>query len=460
MNSSATNWRRRVKWLAGLIGLVMSAWLISMWAEWLPPITEQQQAALQMMRAGNQDAVGQRNAWSLFWLLPYEIPAAERADVLKRDIAELNALSAEPDDETGFESSAEGRYPRRWAKQAPAHRFCADDGDCLAQVRADRAAAAAELAGAEAELRALRELGDYDHLAIPHRVSHASPIPPFGRAFALQLLDAALRFEAGEIDIALAGLCSDSLAWRRLKGKADNLIFEMVNIRVQQRALNLYAAMRAELPAEHGVPAVCRQAFAAPSDDERQSCDVFRLEFQLQERLFEPGGFEAFHASDSDGQWLRTIGTELLINQEATLALGAERLAQTCAAIQLPSAEMRADRRVESAGCALLGRIFNPMGCVLADVAAPDYQTYLLRDRDWQGRLQAFQVAEWLATQADPTSAWAARPANMRQIEQALTLSAGVLNMQLLRPFGRQPPDWQLPLPASRVAARTAPSAH
>ena len=442
---------RAIKLGAAVIGLLLSCWALLAWSEWLPRITESQRQALAQMREGNQQAVGQRNAWQLFWLLPYQIPEAERAAVLAQDIAALDAIDIAPPP-VDLQSVAEGRYPRRWAKDAPRHRFCSSEGDCLAEVRADPEAAAAELASAQGELDALNRLADYDHLQIPHRPSLASPIPPFARAVSLPLLEAALRFEQGDPTAALTGLCRNAAAWRGLKGRADNLIFEMLNVSQLMRNAQLYAQLRAELPADFALPAVCAQAFAAPRPEERQACDVYRFEFRLNESLMQPGVLEAMEGGEEWSRSIRGWGAELLINQEATLAISAENFASLCAAIPRPIKQSPELRRPADQGCGFVGRLFNPVGCILSAIGTPAYTDYWYRDRDWEGSLRLLQLADWMAEQPDPAAAFAYRPAALDSFEQPLSFADGELAIKLLKP--RSKPLWAVALPGSRVVQR------
>lgn len=442
-------YRGKIRMLALLVGLTMASWAIVAWNEWLPPLSAEQKAALAAMRQPNQDAVGQRNAWELFWLLPYEVPEAERAEVLRQDFAALDALAV--NNQQGTESVAEGRYPRRWPKDAPRHRFCSSDESCLAMVRSEPAEAAAELASAQSELQALRTLGNYDHVALPHRMSLAAPIPPFGRAISLSLLDAALKFDQGEREAALTQLCADAQSWRQLKGRADTLIFEMLNIRFQQRLLQLYADMRAELPADFEPAEVCRVAFSAPRADERMSCDVYRSEFRFNERLLEPASIQAMQKGDEDSHWLGATGAELLINREASLGLGAQNYWHHCQLIGSASEDEVLAIRPQDNGCGWLGRLFNPMGCALVSIALPAYGDYAKRDQDWADGLRAYALAEWLSLQADPTASFAARPQALRDDAVPADLRGNAVELRRRLPWKSGQASWQLPLPGSRV---------
>ena len=445
------NYRGKIRMLALLVGLTMASWAIVTWNEWLPPLSAEQKAALAALRQPNQDAVGQRNAWELFWLLPYEVPEAERAEVLRQDFAALDALAV--NNQQGMESVAEGRYPRRWPKDAPRHRFCSSDESCLAEVRREPTEATAELASAQSELQILRTLGNYDHVALPHRMSLAAPIPPFGRAISLSLLDAALKFDQGEREAALTQLCADAQSWRQLKGRADTLIFEMLNIRFQQRLLQLYADMRAELPADFEPAEVCRVAFSAPRADERMSCDVYRSEFRFNERLLEPASIQAMQKGDEDSHWLGATGAELLINREASLGLGAQNYWHHCQLIGSASEDEVPAIRPQDNGCGWLGRLFNPMGCALVSIALPAYGDYAKRDQDWADGLQAYALAEWLSQQDDPTSAMTSRPESLRGLQQEVSADERNVTLKRLLPFRAQESHWQLPLPGSRSAS-------
>lgn len=428
--------------LAAIFGLVV-LWLAVVWSALLPRIDAEQAAALAQMRAPMQQAQGQRNAHELFWLLRYEVPAAQQAAVVAEDAAALDAWR--PGDGALPDSVAAGRYPPREAADAPDVPGC--DSDCLAKVREDPDAWRQALAARQSRLAELRRLGEYDHSRSLHRPTLQSPIPAFNDTGNLQIAEAALAYADGDADAALEGLCGSLADWRRLKGRHDSLIAEMITLAWLRRGGKLYADIRAELPAGHPLPTRCAEAFGPPTPSQRASCDVWRHEFALFENALRPemlgDDTEAYF-----GNALERLSLRWLLNREATLALVAPEFRQICTLAQQPVADWPA---VQVPGCRLSQRLFNPLGCWLTDIAAPDYRSYLRRDRDGEGMLHLLQLADWLATQADPPAAFTARPEAFRQFEQPVAFVDGELSLTLLEPRRGQDSHWRIALPGSRV---------
>ncbi len=236
-----------------LLGLVV-VWLGLMWSHWLPRPSAEQASALAQMRAPMAQAKGERNAFGLFWQLDYDIPEAERAQVLAEDVAALDGWRPGQDLEA-LASRARGRYPSRVAKDAPPLPPC--EADCLAQVRADPEPWRAALAARQSRLAELGQLAHYDHLRTPFKMSLYSPIPAFQGTGDLQIAAAALAFADGQTEAALSGLCRDLGQWRRLKGRSDLLLSEMISLAWLRNGGRLYADMRAELAADQPLPAAC-----------------------------------------------------------------------------------------------------------------------------------------------------------------------------------------------------------
>lgn len=438
-------WLKRVS--LALVTLLL-AWVVVGWSGVLPRPSAEQRAALDTMRAPPQDAVGDRNAFEVFWLLPRAIPEHERAQVLAADIAALDAMHPTGSEAPGLASAA---FPRHLAKGAP-KAPCARDPGCLQAVRADPERAREVVSDAAPLLAQLRRLGEFDHLRTPYRQSWAAPLPEFQLSGPLQLTEAALAFVDGDPDVALGGLCRDVAAWRRLKGRSDSLIFEMIALAWLAGGAQLYADMRAELPLAHPLPPSCAQAFGPPLPAQRQSCDVYRAEFTLGERVLSEG-----MSGDPDpGLADRLIGQRSpLFNPEASAALSALHYSRICAALQQPAEQWPTPARGDGLRCGVIDKAFNWLGCGLVGMATASYSDYGLRDRDGEGMLHLLQLADWLSRQEDPAAAFAERPEQHRKFEQPVHFEDGELSIELLRPLGK-PPRWGIALPGSRVPAAAA----
>ena len=439
------------KWIKRALAVVLcllASWLLIGWLDLLPRISDVQRAALERMRAPARDAAGERNAFELFWLLPYQVPASERADVLARDFALLDAMSSTESERPALVSAGYPRHIPANAKSLP----CGRQPGCLASVRADPEAVRGRLIAAAPMLTALRELDEYDHLRLPFRPALASPLPEFQHTAPLQLSEVALAFVDGQPDAALGGLCRDIAAWRALKGRSDSMIFEMINLGWLQGGAQLYADLRAELPTDYPLPDSCDAAFGPPVMAQRQSCDVYRSEFVLGERVLR----ESTLFGQDEPSTLQRVGERLLLNREATSALSAHHFSTVCDALQRPASDWPTSAPEASAayreGCGWTGLLFNPMGCMLRSIAMPTYSDYGLRDRDGEGMLRLLQLADWLARQPDRERAFDQRPEAHRQFEQPVSFENGELAIILLRPRGKET-HWRIPLPASRLSA-------
>lgn len=439
------------RWLLrGLAALLVPLllWLAVVMTGLLPRISDEQAAALADMRAAPQQAIGERNAMELIWSLPYDVPEAHRADLLRADAEALDAWR--PSQGAVPTTAAEGRYPRREAEGAPELPRC--DLDCLDKVRADTDSWRAAITARQSRLDALHQLGEFDHLRTPYQPTLSSPIPAYQQTGDLQVAAAALRFVDGDPDAALDGLCRSLGNWRRLKGRSDMLIADMIVLAWQRRGAKLYSDIRAELPLDHPLPASCAVAFAPPRDSERSACDVWRNEFQLFDNALRPDQLEDFDGKGPVADW----AIRWMLNHEATAALLAPRFQAICRDAAIPAAQWQEDNEPS---CGWQQQVFNPVGCWIVGIATPAYRDYLRRDRDGEGILRLLQLADWLATQSDPAAAFEQRPEALRGFEQSVRIEDGELVMDLLQPRRNEYDAVRIGLPGSRVAAASVGTA-
>ncbi|MCB1553447.1 MAG: hypothetical protein KDJ14_06525 [Xanthomonadales bacterium] len=447
--------RAMLKYLFLAVAVLLFGWAFIQWTEWLPRITPAQQSALALMRAPPERAMGAHNAWELFWLLPFEVPEQDVRAVLDEDIRALDALADGPF-KGEFSSVAEDRYPRRFPRPGGPHRICAGDAPCLTGVREDPAAAEAEWTASTSLLAAARQLGNYDHYRTPHRPSLQAPFPNLTQAQPVMLLDVALQFSRGDTQAALARHCADTLAWRQLKGHTDSLLFESVTAAHLRRATSLYADMRGELPAGVALPADCRAAFGLPRAEERQSCDVYRAEYRMLDAAMQPQMLAQGPGEPAGLDGMRRWFADIAINQKAMSARSAERFAALCAVLDTPSKQIRQAIRAGVHACGVAEKLFDPVGCILSDIASPAYTDYWKRDRDWEGSVRLVVLADALGQAADPSAAFAAAQSLRSGFEQEVRFADGRLGMRPL--LVRSEPEgwWSIPLPGSAVDAEAA----
>jgi len=411
------------------LAALLVAWIVVAASGVLPQPTRAQVEALALLRAPPERAVGANNAFGWFWLLPYDIPAAEQDDVLKTDVAAFTRTAGG----APRISSAEGRYARSWPKEALAGLVCGRPAGCLDAVRADPAAVRTALAAMAPLRERLQGLAEFDHLATPFTPTYDLPLPEFSAVGTLQLTSAALRFVDGDAEGALTQLCTDLSLWRRLKGRSDSLVFEMVDLAWLDGGIRLPQDMRAALPTAHPLPPACATTFAPLQPGERHSCDVYRQEFAMVA--------SALTSDDvwPDRSWIERQAAPLLFNRDATLALVATQYAAAC----------RGDAAVDTR-CRLSEQIFNPIGCALASLGGPDWPVYRQREEDTAAALALLPYIDWLARQADPAAAFAsgeARPA----LPQRVDFADNAVVLSLAAPRSGEAATWLLPLPGSRT---------
>ena len=422
----------------GWTGLIMSGLM--------PRLTPQQHEALALMRAPNEHARGERNAFELLWLLPRDIPEAERAKVFAADMAAIDAL---PPMAGGDLDLASARYPRHVEADERMPEGCSRKPGCLAAVRANPEAFRSALALRAPMLAELDRLGDYDHLRTPHRPSLAPQFPEYQQTGPLQLARAALRHVDGDTDAALTGLCRDLRAWRQLKGRSDSLVFEMIALAWLRGGVQLVADIRAELPAGQPLPAECAAALAPLMEAERQSCDVYRAEFAGMDASLDPGTMFASGPEPGLGDHAKAFAARFVYSGEHTRALLATTLAKACAASRSTAVATAAESEPR---CDRTARVFNPLGCILADISLPDYGRYPRREQDVDALLHTVALADWLATQPDIGAAFATRPESYRALPVTLEADARSLVLRRREQREDEAPEFTLPLPGSRIA--------
>jgi len=431
----------RKKILLGLLAVLLT-YLLVLWSEWLPRTTPAQQAAQALLQQPLQRAQGQHDAFPLLWSLSYDMPEAERANLLATDqkaYAQMEAAGKA----VAFKSTAQGRYPEAWPEKSE---LCppAQTGDCLTHVRANLEQIRATVALHAGLLSRATALRDSDHAHYGFRPSMVSPLPSLGIG-PLQVTASALEFVEGRPEAALDGACSDLASWRRLRSHTDMLLLDMVGVAFVDEEAALLASMLAELPADRPLPASCSAALAAPVAGETDQCDVWRGEYASTSNTI--GGFSSAEMAMVAGRepGISDRLSSLLLNERATLASFAPYYAQLC----------QSGGPQPFAPPGVVSQIFNPAGSAMLETAVPDYSGYRQRVQDMLVIVQGLRTVTWLRSQADPVAAFAQRPQDMKTPDREITLDADGrhLRIPLLQPRNGMPKEWLLPLPASRSIA-------
>ncbi|MCL1633120.1 hypothetical protein M2650_00445 [Luteimonas sp. SX5] len=400
--------RRFIRWalwiLLALLVIVVGAWWLS---RMLGP-TAEQKTALAML--GKESAVRGSNAFPALWSLPYDVPEDMQQAVAAEDAKRFGALPASPSGEflsaQASTSVAAARYADLTPSEADWSKFCKSrTAGCLESVRADRGGYAALLArNARLVERsiALRQYGHYRN-GLPLR--NDGPMPPFHYAIA-PLTRHALDFADGRQDAALAGVCQDAAAWRRIGSHGDSLIARMIGIAYATDGYGrLFADMLAELPAGHRLPPVCISAFAVPVLEEGLICEAMKGESK-----FVAEGMRALYdASSPVGDPIGDFLFPVLFDEEMTLARMAPSQAHACSDEVRHS--VQADTPIKPLPATPLNRGFdcvgNYVGCLLAHVGTEGgpYDRYALRGQDYVARLRLIATLLWLREQeGDGTS--------------------------------------------------------
>ena len=362
-----------------------------------------------------------RDGSDAVWLLDYELPsdapaeAAAAAQVRRYEAARAEGADAGPDPRAAWMHFPE-QPPEEQGVCSAAH------PGCLAYVTENRALVAATLAEHAAGTAKALAFAGYDGVRIGVLPSLSARLPNLGGRRRLVLSYFANRYVSGERLGAIAELCGDLGGWRRIGADSDNLVVSMVGVAYVKQDLQLLAEMLAKLPKESEIPGECTQALRPSTDDEFDLCPSMRTDFRMV--ALTPAAMDRGQKG-----WLRPSRQLDRRNFEALVA--GDR-ARYCAAPVRALA--RADRSSGSAippppRCRRLRRLADPVGCVLAEVAAVDgYDKYLDRRTDQAAMLALMRTIVWLRGQA----------ASPEQVEAALAHRPAELGLRRTPRYRRE----------------------
>lgn len=439
-----------------LLLVVVGLWLLS---RALGP-SDEQEAALALLESPGR-APGE-NAFAALWLLAYDMPESAQAALVAEDARRFERKPL-PDPGNGpvefasWKSGAEERFKDLAPSAQDWEKFCrARQSGCTARVKADRDGYAALLERHRtlvARASGLRRFGHYRN-ALPVRMD--MPIPNFQYAIA-PLTQHALDFANGDAELALTGACGDLTAWRRIGTNSDSLIARMIGIAYATDGYaKLIADMLAELPPEHPLPAACVPAFAAPSSEESLLCEAMK-----GESAYMRSSIEAL------GKAPRPMGNAMdfffpvLFDADMTQARMATSLAYAC------NAEARAHAKADTPADFASGRprlgfdcVANSVGCMLADIAAPAYETYARRAQDYSARLRLMGALLWLREHSDGESSLddtlRKLPPSLVSPGHPIEVADGGRSLRIAQFDATRGAYWQVPLP--RPASKQAPA--
>lgn len=443
-------WSKRAA--QGLLGLVLLATVAWVTSRFLGP-TDAQEAALVTMRKP-LPAV-QHNAFAALWLMPYDVPASQRAAAFADDRRQILAMlratdvhpnrSAQADAVLGL---AAGRYPAAIARE-DLERFCKSGEDCLKRVSADLDGYAALVDRNAALLDRLEALEDYDGLHQPFGLRFNSPLPAYQYSTLIRTRHAVWHRQGRTMD-ALDRTCRAIKTWRRLGANTDMLISRLIGASYAGDAYSRqFGQILAETPRDAVLPASCAQAFALPAGDETSICSAMRGEFALMESsLTHARGDPTLFPSR-----ISKLLSPLLFSEEMTAADYAEPLAFYCHAdtvramaddVPITSPEM-------SRGYTRFACLSNLYGCVLGGMGTPDFDGSAAQIMDANAHLRLIGALLRMRADTDDT-----RPFSERL--EATAGDAGLGNRSIdVGPDGRSlrlqnyrsdHTHWEIPLPA------------
>ena len=451
-------WMRVLKWLAIALAVlvlgVAAVWLVSRMTG--PGAAEREALAM----IDTPSTASGRNGFAALYSLSHQVPEAEQAPVLAEDLRRFILALPGADGSTPAWTSALQDWPRLGTTAPGDPDWCGlRQTGCLQRVRAAPQLYAGLLERNAAQLDRAAALAEWDHFHSPFPPRFDTPLPAYQPLTRLVTRDA-WYFVSGDVEAALAGSCAGVLQGRRLIQSGDSLIGSMIGAALVNGNATLLADMLAELPGDQRLPVQCGAAFASPLPAAEGVCQAM-----LAEGRYSTGAMRsqvgAAVAADAAGRKLPQWGARLLFDPERTAARMAPKFAWYCGeqareliAQDRPLRDPTPPPSPWSLACAS-----NPVGCILADIAAPAYVDYALRLQDADARLRTLAALLWLRERggAIDATALAQVPAWMQSPSRPLLLdvdagSLGTAVFEARRQHANGPDGtWSVPLPGSRL---------
>ena len=357
--------------------------------------SQDERAALALMKP--QPAPAGRNVAAALWLLPYDVPDAQQAPLLARDVSRLARQTAE----SGVDDANESTYTSIAAEEFallysenPQRPYCKlRDEDCLATVRADVDGYTHMLARDTRLLERVRALDTYTF----HRV----PADPHAQIFMavatgpVRVLRTrhALDIVQGNGLEGLAGTCGEITTWRRLGGDTDSLVISMIATAVIDGATDMIAQTLAQLPPGTALPDRCKSALASITLQDVSMCNAMRGEFAYFRNF---GRLLPTRENDS---WATAMLSWLVYDPDKAHAMHALTLAPACGhkADDAFARDVPFDLFTQQISSWRLGCVANIVGCSLGGmVVVPAYNDYAHRRQDIAAKLRMTATLVWL----------------------------------------------------------------
>jgi hypothetical protein len=212
----------------------------------------------------------------------------------------------------------------------------------------------------------------------------------------------------------------------------------------------LFAEMLAQVPRDYPLPASCNDAFAPLTDDELSMCRAMRGEFRFMQAALREARRDGI---DGDEGPLMRIVQGLYFDIETTEADRAEDLAWYCGDEARTS--MRDDIPAQSpAPQKDLFRfqcIANAAGCILAQIAAPSFDSYPRKIQDANAKLRLLALLVRLRAETADTRPFAERlrahAGEVGSAQRRTGVDAGGRELQLRMFDTNKGETWSIPLP-------------
>ena len=439
--------KRGLRWVLSSFGVLLLA-AVAVWgASRLWGVRADERAALAQMRAGWTPPG--RNGFDALWTLDYDVPAARQRAVVDADIRTIGAWPAFGLRSADFRSAATA-YPDLKPGAADRGMWCAaSKPGCLAMVAADIPAYAGLVARNARLIARADALAGFDHIKLRLPARADMPFPAFANAYAPATRDALL-FAQGRRQEALGNVCRGIAGWRRHAAHTDMLIAGMVADALAADGYGgLFADMLAAMPADAPIPGECRVALAEVRPAELSLCEAMKGEFAFADN----GMRNLADSPQAPANEVSPFARRFLFDAEATSAMYARNIAAACGSrfagmiardvpLEPPAVERHWRRRF---AC-----VANPVGCILADIAAPAYASYSLRRQDFGMKLRLLGTLLWLHENPQPGASLAdrlsRRPASLKSPARALEIGEGGRRLYFRRYETSKGSDWSQPL--------------
>lgn len=448
---------RALKWIVAL-AVAAALFAAAVWAasRAMGP-TAAEREALALLDA--PPAVSGRDGFAALYTLRHDVPEPEQAGVLAEDVRRFAAAPPAADPGPVWTSALQDWPGLDVARQGDPDWCPLRQPGCLERVRAAPQAYAQMLERHAALLERIEALDARDHFQNPFPARFDTPLPAY-QPLTRPLTRDAWRFASGDVDAGLAGACAGVARGRRLIAAGDSLIGSMIGAALVEGHATLLAEMLAELPRGHALPAQCQAAFELPFPLEQGVCRAMLAEgrYATGAMCDQIGAVATVQAQERN---LPAWSMRLLFDPERTAARGAPKFAWYCGeqaraqiAQDLPLHDPTPPPSRWTLACAS-----NPVGCILADIAAPAYHGYAARQQDVDARLRAMAALLRLRAGegAIDSAALAGLPAPLQSPSRPLLLDvdAGTLGITLFQPLRDdgtvRDRAWTVPLPASRL---------